>query len=282
MILKKSMKVAAIFAALLVVNVQAKTFKYEVQDARVSNFGLYHLPFGNDINSVVLTVDVEHPESDSASASVSLEIDFIEAAKLVVKKFRLHEYHWGGAAGNYRGSVNNAWVYRQLNFEIPHLEPLYSHFDDFEFIAFVSESDSFTGAGRSDELGEPLFEISGRLIDVTPSKIVDVEKLKVNDSTLKLSLRNHISGLPTSRDSGIIIDSLWFGKGEAQLVIPSEWVYDFYMKPVDLIISKDAGSEIDEYFVSVRAINQDGEEFISDTLPLQQLLNDAYGDASSL
>ncbi|WP_444933592.1 hypothetical protein [Microbulbifer sp. JTAC008] len=95
MILKKAMKVAAIFAALLVVNVQAKTFKYEVQDARVSSGHLYYLPFRyEDINSVVLTVDIEHPESESAS--VSLELDFADAAKLVVKNFRLHDPHWGG------------------------------------------------------------------------------------------------------------------------------------------------------------------------------------------
>ncbi|WP_444933591.1 hypothetical protein [Microbulbifer sp. JTAC008] len=173
-------------------------------------------------------------------------------------------------------------MYRQLNFDIPNIDALYPHFDEIEIRASVSESDSFTGAGRTDELGGDLFEISGRLIDVTPSKIVDIEKLKVNDSTLKLSLRNHISGIPTERYTGIVIDSLWFGKGEAQLVIPSSWVHDGFMKPVDLMISKDAGSEVDEYFVSVRAINQDGEEFISDTLPLQQLLNDAYGDGSTL
>ncbi|WHI52970.1 hypothetical protein P3339_09470 [Microbulbifer sp. MLAF003] len=173
-------------------------------------------------------------------------------------------------------------MYRQLNFDIPNIDALYPHFDDIEIRAFVSESDSFLGAGRSNELGGELFEISGRLVDVTPSKIVDVEKLKVNDSTLKLSLRDHISGIPTERHTGIIIDSLWFGKGEAQLVIPSNWLHDSFMKPVDLMISKDAGSGIDEYFVSVRAVNLDGEEFISDTLPLQQLLDSAYGDVSAL
>ncbi|WHI52969.1 hypothetical protein P3339_09465 [Microbulbifer sp. MLAF003] len=102
MIFKKAMKVAVIFATLLVVNVQAKTFKYEVQDARVSQGHLYYLPFNLDnINSLVLTVNIAHPEADSGS--VSLEVDFANAPKLVIKNFKLHDPHWGELLGTFEG-----------------------------------------------------------------------------------------------------------------------------------------------------------------------------------
>lgn len=270
MFFKYAITATAFFLVLLTFEVQAKTFKYEIQELHSSGAGLEYP--GLDLsgaNSAILIVDQEN--SSAPIVITSLEIKFPNASSLSVRNF----YTDGGLI---RASVNDAWVYRQLNIEVHGLDILNINDQFINISGYVSEADGFIGGHQPENLGQPLFHAGGRLVDVTPSKVVDVKALTVNGSRLKLSLNNNTSAVPNSGDEhAIVIDSLWFGRGEASLYFPIHLGSEAkFVKPYKISISTISGPEGDEHSIRILLKDERGNEFSTEELPLQHLLDEAY------
>ncbi|WP_226648704.1 hypothetical protein [Microbulbifer variabilis] len=262
---------AAISAAFLAFEAQAKTFKYETLELDSANAAVQYP--GLDLNGAsyaTLTVDQAH--SSAPAIITSLEVNFPNAPKLTAKNFNLHD-------GLHQATVGNAWVYRQLNIIVDESDFENSNDQRIHFGGFVSEADSFIGTGQPGNLGQPLFDAWGRLVDVTPSKITDVKMLTVDGSKLRLSLSNKLAKHPNSNDeNAVVIDSLWFGNGEEKLYVPISVFGNKakFTEPYKLNISTTSGPDGDEHFIHVLARDEHGNELPSAEVPLQHLLEEAY------
>lgn len=277
MLLRNIVKTVAVSVALLAFGAQAKTFKYELQDLHSSGADIQYP--GLDLNgasSATLTID--QADRDSSPVITSLEINFPSASNLLVKNFKQLEGHVA------RASVSNAWVYRQVNIEMHGLDIQSSNEQWINIDGYVSEAESFIGGGQSESLGGRLFHAAGKLVDVTPSKIVDVEWLTVNDDRLRLSLRNNPISIPDSNfgEMAFAIDSLWLGKGEEVLYFYAPFGDETkFIEPYKLEISTIAGPDGAEYSIRILAKDVHGNEFPTPDLPLGHLLEDAYGPMST-
>ncbi|BBM00407.1 hypothetical protein [Microbulbifer sp. GL-2] len=272
MFFRNTVKTIAVSVALLAFGAQAKTFKYELQDLHSSGADIQYP--GLDLNgasSATLTID--QADQDSSPVITSLEINFPSASNLLVKNFKQLP---GSAA---RASVSNAWVYRQVNVEVHGFDIENPNDQMINIDGYVSEADSFIGSGQSDNLGGRLFHAAGKLVDVTPSKIVDVEWLTVNDDRLRLSLRSNPISIPDSNfgEMAFAIDSLWLGKGEEVLYFHAPFGDETkFIEPYMLEVSTITGPDGDEYSIRILAKDMHGNEFPTPDLPLRHLLEDAY------
>ncbi|GAB2875818.1 hypothetical protein ACCI51_14060 [Microbulbifer echini] len=270
MFFRNTVKTVAVSVALLAFGAQAKTFKYELQDLNSSNMDIQYpgLDFSG-VSSATLTID--HADQSAPPVVTSLEINFPSTSNLFVKNFKSSDE-------TFRASVDDAWVYRKLNVEMNGLNYFDPNGKFVDIMAFVSEADSFIGKTQLGK-GPMLFHVSGRLVDVTPSKVVDVEWLTVNDNRLKLSLRDNVTSAPDSDFGGkaFVIDSLWFGEGEETLYLEAPFGDEAkFIQPYKLAVSKISGPIGDEYFIKILAKDENGNEFETVELPLQDLLSNAY------
>ncbi|WP_444922288.1 hypothetical protein ACJJID_08230 [Microbulbifer sp. CnH-101-G] len=271
MLPKYALATAAISAAFIAFEAQAKTFKYEIQDINSSNASLQYPGLDlNGANSATLTVD--QANSSSPAVITSLDVNFPYASKLSVRNFN-------SFGGFHQATVGNTWVYRQLNIEIHGLDIQNSNDQMINIDGFVSEADSFIGVEQPGNQGQPLFHVGGRLVDVTPSKVTDVKTLTIDGSRLRLSLNSKITSNSNSgHDNAVVIDSLWFGNGEAKLYIPISMSSNEakFAEPYKLNISTHSGPEGDEHSIHVLARDEHGNELPTAEFPLQHLLEEAY------
>lgn len=260
-----------VIGMLLAIGVQAKTFKYEIQEMNSSGTGLDYP--GLDLNGATSgAITIEQASPSEPAILTSLEINFPFAANLSTKAFSEHD-------NVFRTSVNRAWVYRQLNVEIHGFDIAFPNDQFVNIDTYVSEGDGFLNDNQPIGLGQPLFNASGRLVDVTPSQVVDTKTLTVDGSKLKLALINQVISVPErGLESAIVIDSLWFGRGEEKLYIavnaPND-VSKFY-KPYRIAITTIPGPNEEENLIRIFAKNEVNGEFETEEFPLQALLDQAY------
>ncbi|WP_444933595.1 hypothetical protein [Microbulbifer sp. JTAC008] len=273
MIFRDTVKAVAVSVALVAFGAQAKTFQYELQDLSSSQGHIVYPGLDlHEASSATLTID--QADRNSSPVITSLEINFPYASNLSVKNFKQDS-----SSGNFQASVNNVWVYRQLNIEMHGFDIQNPNDQMINIDGYVSEADNFIGGGQSGNSENTLFHAFGRLVDVTPSKVVDVEWLTVNDDRLKLSLRNNVTSASDSGFGGnaFVIDSLWFGEGEETLYFEAPFGDEAkFIEPYKLAVSKISGPIGDEYFIKILAKDENGNEFETVELPLQDLLSTAY------
>ncbi|USD23409.1 hypothetical protein MJO52_09795 [Microbulbifer variabilis] len=268
---KYALVTAAISAAFIAFEAQAKTFKYEIQDITSSNASLQYP--GLDLNGAdSATLIIDQADPSSPAVITSLDVNFPNASKLSVRNFN-------STNGLHRATVGNTWVYRQLNIEVHGVDFQNSSDQNIYIDGFVSEAESFIGANQPGNQGQPLFHVGGRLVDVTPGKVTDIKILTLDGNRLRLSLNDKIAANPNNNhESVIVIDSLWFGNGEAKLYIPIPMANNEakFSAPYKLNISTTSGPEGDEHFIHVLAKDERGNEFPTAEFPLQHLLEEAY------
>ncbi|WP_445361553.1 hypothetical protein ACJJIL_07310 [Microbulbifer sp. EKSA005] len=283
MFFKSAVKVLSVFVVLLTCGAQAKTFKYELQDMHTGR-GDVQYPDLNiyDVTSVTLTV--ERSDLRDTPILTSLEIEYFGSDKLTVKNFIIDEYN-NGSSWKYRGKVNNAWVFRQLNIGVDGLDYMTENGKEIIIEGYVSEFSSFLGLNSKEDLvewGKSLFYIQGELVDVTPSKVVDVEWLTADDSRLKLSLRDRVTTIPDSNNDqkAFVVDLLWHGKGESIYYIPTHNDYEVnFTNAVGIITETVAGPDgSEEYDIKVLARDSEGNEYIAADVYLPYMLSQAYKD----
>jgi hypothetical protein len=270
--IKKTYVAAAIFFGLITASTaKADTFVYEIQDLSSSQGGVFYP--GLDLNgatSAKLVVDQDSPQD--IPKIVSLTVDFPAAEKFIARNFKSQ----GGQF--YSTTVNDVWVYRQLDVKLHgfDINNLSEQFINVE--ALVSEGEGYiNNEGNSN--GQPLFNVFGRLVNITPAKVVDKEVLTVNGSRLRLSLRNGLTKNPSfGSESVIVINSLWFGNGEQNLYIPSGFPSNAsgFVKPFRINIEVIPGLSEEEKFISVTSKDEFGNDVQSPSMPLLDILNQAY------
>jgi hypothetical protein len=275
MFFRNTVKTVAVSVALLAFGAQAKTFKYELHDLN-SSPAYIDYP-GLDLSGASsASLTVELTEYSDQPVVTSLEVNYPHVSSLSVTNFKEYD-------GLFRASVSDVWLYRELNIEMSGLDVFNPNYETVNIHGFVSESNNFIKGEHSQDLGQPLFHVYGRLVDVTPSKVVDFESLTVNENRLELSLKDNMAFIPKSdsNEMAFVIDSLWFGKGEETLYFPAPLNDEaWFFKPYGLDVSTISGPDGDEYFIKIMAKDKHGNEFESIEVPLQDLLNQAYQNGS--
>ncbi|WP_445354552.1 hypothetical protein ACJJI5_15560 [Microbulbifer sp. EKSA008] len=281
MLFKSAIKTLVVSVALLACVAQAKTFKYELQNfysggGEVDYSGLDL----DDVKSVTLTVEQAEPRA--TPILTSLEIEYAHAPKLLVKNL-FSGNDPNGDSWVFNGKVNNAWVFRQVNVRVDNLDRLN---EDGKFVAIevaVSDYESFVELGANEdayEYGKRLAFVEGELKAANPSKVIDVEKVTLDDSRVKLSLRDELVAMPgnTKAEKAFVIDVLWFGKGESVIYFPAYNVSDsLFVDPLSIDATKftrtDGG---EDYYITVTARYEYGHVEDSGSISLLHLLSTAY------
>jgi hypothetical protein len=271
--IRKTYIIAVIISGLVAVSAtQAETFVYELQDLS-SYQGSVVYP-GLDLNgatSAKLVIDQDSPQD--IPKIVSLVVDFSAAEKLTARNFK------GQSGQFYSTKVNNAWVYRQLDIKLHGFDINNPNGQFINIEALVSESKGYINNNEENPGGQLLFNAHGRLVNITPTKVVDKEVLTVNGSRLRLYLRNGLVINPNSvSESVFVINSLWFGNGEQDLYLPSGFLNNAsgFVKPFRINVETIPGFSEDEKFISVTSKDELGNDIQSPLMPLQDALNQAY------
>jgi hypothetical protein len=268
--IRKTCFTAAMISGLLVASAaQAKTFTYEIQDINSFQGGVSYP--GLDLNGATSGKLVIKQDSPQDTPSIySLEVQFPSAVKFTARNFQDD----GGQI--YRTSVNNVWVYRQLNVELHGFDVNQPNEQFVNIEGVVAEGKGFISDDIQPTSGQSLFHVDGRLVNVTPTKVIDREVLTVDGNRLVMSLRD---GLTTNNaESFIVINSLWFGNGEQDLLLPSGFPNNVsgFVQPFRINLETFPGSEGDEYFISVDSKDEYGTEVRSPSISLSDVLNQAY------
>ncbi|WP_445361554.1 hypothetical protein ACJJIL_07315 [Microbulbifer sp. EKSA005] len=273
MFYRNAIKTAAVSVALVAFGAQAKTFKYELQNLHSSNGEMQYPGLDlNDASSVILTIDqADH----SAPATVtSLEVNFPYAPSLSVNDIKADDQSW-----RYYATVEDAWVYRQLDITIDGLDVGNPNNAMIHVEGFVSEAANFIGEERSLNSDQRLFSVHGELFDVTPSKVVDVKSFTVDGSHVELSLRDNPTIDPNSNygDMAFVIELLWFGEGKENFHfhVPFGDESKFF-EAYKLEVSTIPGPNGDETSISIKAKDAQGMEFETHHMYLEDMLRDAY------
>ncbi|MCO1336877.1 hypothetical protein MO867_21345 [Microbulbifer sp. OS29] len=281
MLFKSAIKTLVVSVALLACVAQAKTFKYELQNFNSGRGGVvYSGLYLKDVKSVTLTVEQAEPRA--TPMLTSLEIEYIDAPKLLVKNlFSTDDPN--GDSWTFNGKVNDAWVFRQVNVRVDNLDRLN---EDGKFITIevaVSEYESFVELGANEDAYEyekRLSYVEGELKAANPSKVIDVEKLTLDDSRVKLSLRNKVVAMPgnTRGEKAFVIDVLWYGKGESIIYYPAYDVGNtLFVDPLNIDVTKFTESDgSEDYDIKITARGEYGDVVETGSISLSYLLSAAY------
>ncbi|WP_444941367.1 hypothetical protein ACJJI3_02350 [Microbulbifer sp. ZKSA004] len=273
MFLRNTVKTVAVSVALLAFGAQAKTFQYELQD--LGSFGGELQYPGLDLegaSSATLTVDQK--DQWSPAILTSLEINFPNAPSLSVSNFQVDDGGW-----RHEATVDGAWVYRQLDVVVDGLDLESLNNTMINIDGYVSEAENFIGAERSLNYDQRLFTVHGQLVDVTPSKIVDVATFTVDGKQVELSLRDNPTLDPNSNNGemAFVVELLWFGEGKE--------VYHFhapfgdeskFYEAYKLEVTTTPGPDGDETAISVKIKDAQGMESETHHVYLEDMLRDAY------
>ncbi|WP_226649629.1 hypothetical protein [Microbulbifer variabilis] len=281
MLFKSAIKTLVVSAALLACVAQAKTFKYELQNIYSGRGAVVYSGLDlNEVKSVTLTVEQAEPRA--TPMLTSLEIEYAYAPKLSVKKL-FSPNDPNGDSWIFTGKVNDAWVFRQINVRVDSLDRLNQDGKEIMIDGYVSEYESFVELGANGdayERGKHLFFVAGELKAANPSKVVDVEKLTLDDSRVKLSLRDKLVSMPgdTRAKKAYVIDVLWFGKGESVIYFPDYGITDsLFVDPISIDVTKFTttdGSE--DYNITIILRDEYGNVVDTNPISLLYLLSTAY------
>ncbi|WP_226649449.1 hypothetical protein [Microbulbifer variabilis] len=273
MFLRNTIKTIAVSVALISFGAQAKTFKYELQDLHSSNGEIQYPGLNlNDASSVVLTV--EQADNSVPAMLTSLEINFPYAPSLSVSNFKAGDQGW-----RYYSTVDDAWVFRQLDIAIDGFNAGNPNNAMVHIEGFVSEAEDFIGEERSLNFDQRLFSANGQLVDVTPSKVIDVKSLTVDGSQVELSLRDNPAVDPNSSngDMAFVIELLWFGEGKEVFHFHAPYGDESkFFEAYKLEVSTMPGPDGDETAVSIKAKDAQGMEFETHHIYLKDVLREAY------
>ncbi|WP_444914162.1 hypothetical protein [Microbulbifer sp. TRSA007] len=273
MLFRNTVKTVAVSVALLAFGAQAKTFQYELQD--LGSFGGEIQYPGLDLegaSSVILTVDQE--DQWSPAILTSLEINFPNAPSLSVSNFQVDDGGW-----RHEAIVDGVWVYRQLDIVVDGLDLESSNNTMINIEGYVSEANNFIGEERSLNFDQRLFTVHGQLIDVTPSKVVDVASFTVDGNPVELSLRDNpiLDPNSISGDMVFVVELLWFGEGKEVYHFHAPFgdeskFYEAYKLEASTTPSPDG----DETAIRIKVKDAQGMEFETHHVYLEDMLREAY------
>ncbi|AWF80084.1 hypothetical protein BTJ40_04210 [Microbulbifer sp. A4B17] len=273
MFFRNTVKTVAVSVALLAFGAQAKTFKYELQDLHSSNAEIQYPGLDlNDASSVILTIDqADHSEP---AILTSLEINFPYAPSLSVSNFREDDQDL-----RFYATVDDAWVYRQLDITIDGLDIESPNNTMVHIEGFVSETENFIGEESSLNFDQRLFTADGKLVDATPSNIVDVKSFTVDGSQVELSLRDNPTVDPDSEngDMAFVVELLWFGEGKEVFYFHAPFGDESkFFEAYKLEVSTMSGPDGDETAISILAKDMQDNESETHHIYLEDMLRDAY------
>ncbi len=239
--------------------VSAETTNFDVPLPTTSYYKTYpHLDLSNITGFKIDTY--QNALSSSPDTEVMIKqvtFDFENANSLVVKNLKKES----GSTDTYVGTVDDVWVYRQIEVRLNITGGLRDNSTVNAEIHIVDHQ-SYTGTNaaypvtnpypdsgaNSNISGHLLVHANGYLYNVTPEKIVDRSTLIVDGKELTLSLVQKPRFSMTGPESGFKVKALWMGHGEAPF-------YEFI--PVHDFDARATAIKINEYISPDGSVDHD-------------------------
>ncbi|WP_196140217.1 hypothetical protein [Aliikangiella sp. G2MR2-5] len=249
----------------------AETINFEMPFPSTTANSFYPTLDLNQLNKVNLTVERNIFSPEDTIKSVKL--DFANATDIITSNLAYSQ-----SANKYVGTINGAWIYRQVGIEI-NASPQILTNENVSIRLFVVEQQSNIN-NPEQSFGPDLVVTEGVLFNVTPNPVIDSANVQVEDKNLNLRLHQRADSvsLPTVSGEGFIIDARWLGHGDRTLIIPAPYnINDINFKTVAINIESYPlpDGQID-HMISITYEDMGGYQQTTPFEPLKPLLENAY------
>ena len=201
---------------------QAEIKLFEVKNINSNSSNIYPGLDLNNLSQIKVKLDQTLDSNGLTVINIKkVEFEFPNANNLIGHKFT----NLISTPYAVRTIVTSPWVFKKVLIELSSN----GFFDGVNFNYRVIVMDNNSNINNIEQTqGVELFTGTAELVNVTPRKVVDVERTRYLDKPLTLRL------LHNTNPEGVEIEATWFGHGKKVLTIPSP--FDARSYPVALIL----------------------------------------------
>ena len=201
---------------------QAEIKLFEVININSNSSNAYPELDLNNLSQIKIKLDqIVLPNGLTDLDIKKIEFDFPNANNLIATNLT----KLVNIPNTYRAIVTSPWVFKKVLIELSSN----GTFDGINFNYRITVIENMSNINTIEQSqGLELISGSAELINITPRKVVDVERIKYLGKPLTLRLLNN------TNPNGIEVEATWFGHGKKILTIPT--FFDSRQYPVALII----------------------------------------------